>query len=390
MDDPDGIFDVRAAPTVRTADQRVIEKLEAINIFVDRNGRPPFEQSTDFEEKKLAVSLEALRQPPHPVTLAEYDRHRLLPVRSAPASPLNPPAATTGTNEAFDSLDDLLDDDSLGFLEDEDHGLYDLHHVPKETTMPDYIAGRTKCEDFNRFAPLFAACKADLRNGKRKLTKFKNEQQIDVGYFFVLNGVITYVAEVGDREPDANGKTNARLRCIFDNETESDMLLRSLAAGLYKNGKRITAHEDQQLANLLPVTEEDRVGGYLYVLSSLSEAEEIRSIGDLYKIGFSRSPVATRVKNAEREPTYLMAAVKVEAVWKCYNMEPQRLEGLLHQFFGSSCLNVQVAGPDGRYVTPREWFIAPMPIIVQTVELILSGEIVKYRYDPGLGAIQER
>ena len=378
LDDPHGIFEVKPTPTVRTEDQRVVDQFGEISAFVDRTGAEPGPESSDFEEQKLAVRLGALRESDHTETLGPHDRHGLLA------------AQASSEPTTFGSIDEVLASEDLDFLNEDDLGLHDLRHVPKETTMPDYIAGRTKCENFERFRPLFTICKQDLRAGKRKLTKFKNEQQIDVGYFFVLNGILTYVAEVGDREPDANGKTNARLRCIFDNERESDMLLRSLAAGLYKDGKRITEHEDRQLANFEPITEDDRSSGYLYVLSSLSEVAEISSIADLYKIGFSRSPVETRIKHAEREPTYLMAPVNVEGVWQCYNMNPQKLEGSLHQFFGSACLNVQIAGPDGRYTTPREWFIAPLPIIEQTIDLIISGEIVKYRYAQDLQAIATR
>jgi hypothetical protein len=85
-----------------------------------------------------------------------------------------------------------------------------------------------------------------------------------------------------------------------------------------------------------------------------------------------------------------MAGVKVEGVWECYNMKPNKLEGLLHTFFGTACLDVQVAGPDGHYYTPREWFLAPLPIIEQAVAMIVSGEIVKYRYDAKRMAVEVR
>lgn len=185
-------------------------------------------------------------------------------------------------------------------------------------------------------------------------------------------------------------KTNARLRCIFDNETESDLLLRSLAAELYKDGRRVTEHEDRQLDNFIPPTQDDVASGFIYVLTSDSTAPEISSLTDLHKIGFSRREVADRIKNAERDPTFLMAPVNVVGVWKCYNLNPQRLENLLHTFFGASCLDLQIAGPDGRFTTPREWFIAPLPIVEQVVELIINGDIVKYRYEKSLKAIIER
>ena len=76
-----------------------------------------------------------------------------------------------------------------------------------------------------------------------------------------------------------------------------------------------------------------------------------------------------------------MAAVSVESIFKCYNMNPQKLEQLLHNFFGSSCLSIDVFDSNGNRHTPREWFIAPLSIITESIHLIISGEILKYRYD---------
>ena len=126
---------------------------------------------------------------------------------------------------------------------------------------------------------------------------FINEQQIQKGYFFVLKGILLYVAEVGEVEK-IKGKKNARLRCIFENGTESDMLLRSLSAELYKDGRRVTEHEDHLLDGFSEITDEDEETGYIYVLRSLSNRPEISEIENLYKIGFSTIPVEQRIKNA--------------------------------------------------------------------------------------------
>ena len=138
------------------------------------------------------------------------------------------------------------------------------------------------------------------------------------------------------------------------------------------------------------VNQEDRPTGYIYVLRSKSTTPEIAGIKDLYKIGYSNGPIEQRIRNAVNDPTYLMAEVEVVAAWQCYNMNAQRLEGLLHNFFGDSCLEVEISGPDGRLHRPREWFIAPLGIIEQVVPMIISGEVVKYRYDADGGGIARR
>jgi hypothetical protein len=385
-DDPDGLLAVKAKVAARSADQRVVDKFADINAFITANGREPEADMSKMQEYLLHSSLAGMRgNPAYWDLLAPQDLHGIL--RPRPEEILEPEPAPDSEPE---SLEDIFNDDSFDLLDDDVTGIRDLRHVPKETTMPGYIGTRKPCPDFADFVDLFEDCQRALQAGKRVMRAFKREQQIEVGNFFVLKGVMAYIAGVGEREPDANGKTNARLHCIFENGTESDMLLRSLAAELYKDGRRITAHEDRQLDNFMGLEEDDQSNGFLYVLSSLSQAPEITTYPHLYKIGFSRGAVADRIKNAANEPTYLMAGVKMEGVWECYNMKPNKLEGLLHTFFGTACLDVQVAGPDGRFYTPREWFLAPLPIIEQAVAMIVSGEIVKYRYDVGRMGVEVR
>jgi hypothetical protein len=383
MPDPDGILDIITPPKPRTEDQRIIDGfLEIIEFAAANSGRAPQRSSRELDEASLGVRLDSYRKNEAWLTiLAPYDELGIL--RSAAQ-------ATPEKKKTPLTIEEALDGDFLDFLEDDDLGIYDLRHVSKETSMPDYVASRKKCKDFHRFEPLLKDCQQDLRNGNRTLSRFRNEQQIDTGYFFVLKGILLYIAEVGEREPDTNGKTNARLRCIFDNGTESDMLLRSLAAELYKGGKRVTEHQDRQLVNFRPPAEGETATGYIYVLRSLSSDPQIANIKDLYKIGYSSGPVTERLRNAANEPTYLMAPVLQVAGWQCLSMLPQSLESLLHRFFGNSCLDLQVAGPDGRYHTPREWFIAPLPIIERAVELVVNGGIVNYRYDPETGGIMAR
>jgi hypothetical protein len=67
-----------------------------------------------------------------------------------------------------------------------------------------------------------------------------------------------------------NGKKNARLRLIFDNGTEGN-LLRSLATELYKdpNGRRITSTNMGPLFEDRPQEGETQTG-MIYVVKSLS------------------------------------------------------------------------------------------------------------------------
>lgn len=362
-DDEFGLLKVKPAAYVRNADERLLATFEEINAFYERAGREP-QSGNGVQEHQLSARLKGLIADPEKVEmLLAYDKFNLL-------------RAVT----PIESISDIFEDDSLGLLENDADHIFDLKHVPKETNMPDYIASRKPCVDFAGFEQLFKNCHQDLQSNKRKLYPFKNEQQIGKGYFFVLKGIMLYIADVSEKER-IGGKTNARLRCIFENGTESDMLLRSLAAELYKNGRRITEQEEKLLDNFTGITEEDEEAGFIYVLKSKSDRLDITSIKNLYKIGYSRGAVEERIKNAAQDATYLMAPVSIVTAFRCYNMNPQKLEQLLHNFFGTSCLNVDVFDAKGKRTVPREWFIAPLVVIEQAIEMIVSGKILNYRYD---------
>jgi hypothetical protein len=160
------------------------------------------------------------------------------------------------------------------------------------------------------------------------------------------------------------------------------MLLRSLAAELYKNGRRVTEHNEKLMDEFNDITKDDKETGFIYILKSKSSDPKITSIENLYKIGYSEIPVEQRIKNAEQEPTFLMSPVSIVSVFKCYNLNPQKPEQLLHTLFGRSCLNIDIFDQSGIRHTPREWFIAPISVIDQVATLIINNEIVNYRYDP--------
>lgn len=75
FDDP--LFvNVKVPAKPLTADDRMVEKLLAINAFVRENDREP-STTGNFEEKKLARSLKALRESGNE-SLKEWDEYGLL------------------------------------------------------------------------------------------------------------------------------------------------------------------------------------------------------------------------------------------------------------------------------------------------------------------------
>lgn len=364
--DPLGLLgEAKAKAKSLNEDDRLISSFEEINDFIEKNGREP-KKSTNMSERNLFSRLEGIRQNPEKIEyLKPYDRFDVL------------------QKVEINSIDDILNDDVFGLLgNDDSDDIFTLKHIPKqkEITMPNYVASRKPCKEFAKYEELFKNVQNDLKIGKRTLAKFEKEQEIYEGEFYILKGVMVYVASKGHLVKK-NGKTNTRLHCIYENGTESDVLMRSLSRELYRDGKRVSRHEDKLLENLQTIGQEDSKSGCIYILESLSTDEKISFIKNLYKIGYSTIPVKERIKNAINEPTYLMAPVRIVSVYEAYNMNTQKFEQLIHRFFGKVCLNVDIFGSNGKRYTPREWFIAPLEIIEKAIELIISGEIASYRYD---------
>ena len=371
-DDPFGLTVVKPKVSSNKDESKiVIEKFMKILEFYEKNRKEPSKEASR-EERTLAIILESIRNDKNQKSVVKHlDIYDLL-------------------KDDFELVADVdiekiesFEDDPFGVLGDkslDNEDIFTLKNVSKTLEMPDYIASRKVCKDFFKYEELFVNLQKDLQNKLRKIEEHKGEKFIQKGLFFVLKGVVGYVAEVGNLSKQ-NNKINARLHCIFENGTESDMLLRSLSAELYKDGQVISFLNEEIEDKFSQIISDDEVSGYIYILKSKNSDNQIRDIKNLYKIGYSTTKVDERLKNAKNEPTYLMAEVEQIAIYKCLNMNTSKLEQILHQFFGKSCLNIQIIGNDGKTHTPREWFIAPLEVIKQAIFMIVNGEIIYYKYD---------
>ena len=376
--DPLGLLNVKPKKSAaRTSDERLAASFDEINDFIEKNDREPKPDPTNISEYKLYSTLKGLRDNDEKMLALEpQDKYELLNV----------------VKKEINSIDDILGDDSLDILGDDSEGIFDFKHTPKdfERAKADFVGKRVKCKDFGKYEYLFKEVQNDLALGKRKLVDFK-EPNLREGSYYIHNGIlfllesITFEKEDHYKEDGTRVRKDGRTRCIFENGTESNILKRSVEKNLYKNGKVVTQNADKVIEEFTEkfsgITDEDKETGHIYVLKSRSEKEEISSIENLYKIGYSSISVMERIKNAENEPTYLMAPVKIESSWMCYNMNAQKFEQLIQRFFGATCLEVDVFDKKGIRHTPREWFIVPLEAIEQAISLIINGEIVNYTYD---------
>ena len=207
---------------------------------------------------------------------------------------------------------------------------------------------------------------------------------ITEGQFFILGGQIAYVAEVGETFKAPNGEYDARLRVIYSNGTQSNLLRRSLQRALYKDeaGRRIT---DPSAGPLFADESEDGdlASGTIYVLRSKSDNPVVAANPDvLHKIGVTGGDVERRVANARLDPTFLMADVEIVATYKLSNISRVKLENLIHRIFDPARLDIELRDRFGNPIVPREWFLVPVFVIDEAVERIKDGTITDYRYDP--------
>lgn len=378
-DDEFGILESKAkVSNIKSEDERLIDSFQEINAFYEKNNREPKADVFVVSERGLGVALRELRKNIKKVEiLKSYDTYNLL----------------GNVTVEINSIDDILNDDEFGLLDTDDTlDIFKLKNVPssKDREETDFVARRKPIKE-KEFAPYEAAFKKvhqELREGKRKLNEFKDvEQNLEQGKYYLLDGLLLFLESDGieKRKLGDTTRKDGRTKIIFENGTQSNMYYRSLSKALYNNG-RIVSDTDSEAENELfknanLVNESDLDTGWIYILQSKSTNKSISEIKDLYKIGFSKTDVRDRIKNAVKEPTYLMAEVHLVSKIQCYNFNPQKFEQLLHRFFAEVCLNVDIHDDKGRRITPREWFVVPLPIIHKVIDLILNGEIVNYNYD---------
>lgn len=218
------------------------------------------------------------------------------------------------------------------------------------------IANREKCEDFDKFKPLFEQVQKELAGGARETRPFRDDARIEKSDWFVLSGQKAYVADLGEEFVADYGRKDRRLRVIFDNATEISMLKRSLERALQKDpaGRRIT---DPNAGPLFSgqTAEGDTASGTIYVLRSKSDHPIVAQNRDVvHKIGVTSSNVERRITNAKLDPTFLMADVEIVASYELYNTNRTKLENLIHRVFGEARLDIEIKDRFGQPVKARE------------------------------------
>jgi len=356
-------------------EERVIAGFEEIQRFYEAHGRAPRHgDDRDIFERLYAVRLDQLRALPDCRALLEPLDHQGLLTAS-------PEGAVPEGGVDVDELAAALS--GVGAGED----INVLRHVrtSADKRADDEIADRKRCEDFETFKPLFARVAADLKTGLRQSQPIEAGQRaIEVGDFFVLDGITVHVAEVGEPLKTTANEVDRRLRVIFANGTESNLLLRSLQRAFYKDpaARRLVSPHSGQLSFGGELEADDIASGTIYVLRSLSEHPYVAQHRDLiHKIGVTGGKVETRIVDAEHDATYLLAKVEVVATYKLAGLNRTRMEKLFHKLFAAARLDITINDRFGHPVRPQEWFLVPVFVIDEVVQRIKDGTIAGYAYD---------
>lgn len=360
-------------------EQRLIAGFEDILRFVETNGRAPQHgEDRDIFERLYAVRLDRLRGMPEArELLADLDTSGLL---------------SGSTSTPAINVDELDDEALLAELDVEAPAGDDITRLRYVSTYAERkaaeeIASRTPCADFETFRPIFDDVEIGLKTAKWVTRPFAKDASIELGDVFIIGGQLAYVAEIKDGGKTKDGRENPRLRVIFGNETESDLLLRSLSRSLYPDGdtpvgRRVIKVDPGPLFRDT-MEPDDIESGTIYVLRSESDHPYVAEHRELiHKIGVTGKKVETRIAGAKDDPTFLLADVSVVATYKLAQINRTKLENLFHRIFAPAQLDLTIEDRFGKPVKPREWFLVPLQVIDEAVTRIRDGSITDYVYDP--------
>tara|TARA_A100001035_G_scaffold269914_1_gene256471 strand:- start:196 stop:1398 length:1203 start_codon:yes stop_codon:yes gene_type:complete len=359
-------------------EERIVSGFEEIQNFYKCFKRLPENlEDRDIFERLYAIRLKRIvQQNEYHDLLEEFDSCKLLSGYHF-----------SNSSEKNDEIDDEQLLSELG-LTSEDNDLINLRHVRsfEERKLAEEIAKREICKDFEQFKPLFKKVQSELKIGSRKSIPLKERPEIKKDMFFILNGQKTYVADIGTKFMQEYGISDARLYLVFDNGTESRMLMRSLqrALALDESSRIITNTNLGPLFSNI-VSSQDKLTGTIYILRSKSKIPYIvENCNLIHKIGFTTQTIEKRISNAITDPTFLLADVEVVDSYKLFNIKSSRFENLIQKIFSKSKLDIEIIDRFGKPFKPNEWFLVPLDVIKDAIQKIIEGTITRYIYDPKL------
>ena len=376
-------LEIKKHHSLTPAQERIISDFEEVQTFYEEFKRlPQNQEGRDIFERLYAVRLNQICENEECLSLLKtLDYQDLISTNSLKDG-----------NIIHQDIDDSELLSKLG-IDEEFKEITELKNVrsSQERRLAEEFANREICENFSSYKLIFQEVIKDINNGQREILKLKQRPEIKSGKFFILGGQYTYVENVGEIFMQEYGISDARLYLIFDNGTESRMLMRSFqkALALDESSRVIT---EKNLGPLFANTKtnQDKSTGTIYVLRSKSNnpfIEENRNL--IHKIGFTTNTIQKRIANAKLDPTFLMADVETVASYQLYNLKGSKFESLIQKIFSNAKLKIKINDRFGNAVSPEEWFLVPLDVIKDAIQKIIEGTITKYIYDPSLAKMVE-
>lgn len=405
------------ASRTKSTDSVIVAKFKEIVGFYKLYGRKPAMDSDDIGEELLGIALnEMANNPDRKKELKPYDAYDLLEsenLQSAATTSLEQPTANTNqeishsnTSHSITSLNDIFSSDKLGLLNDLGNidilgdNVHSVNVRKRIENTADEIGDRFECKDFENFEPIFFKIRQLMHQGKYRIQKENPTQYVRKHAVLVLMDMLCYVADIEEDKNRQNTNFKDRVRLIFANGTESNMLARSLATALSKH-KQNSYHvliTDQEWADQHPTEQTDLYHqindksrtGVIYIAKLKTPKQELVNYQHLYKIGFSINTGQERIKNCLKDETFLYSEVEILAEYEAHNANAQKIEYLLHSFFANQKLNIKLLSANGKYYSPNEWFNVPLSEIDTALNLILTGEISQYWFNPYIQKIERK
>ena len=365
-------------------EERIIAGFEEIQRFVEQHGRiPQHGEDKDIFERLYAVRLDRLRAMEDCRTLlAPLDHQGLM---------------SDATAREPEPMYSISDDELVAELKGAGASseITELRHVRtySEKREAEEIANREVCEDYENFEPLFESVKRELKSGERQSLSFQTKEKamdaVQQGAFFIIGGQIAYIAELGEEFTTQYERRDSRLRVIYDNKTQSSVLLRSFQRAMHRDSTaRLITDPDAGPLFSDKWEDGDTESGTIYVLRSQSKHPFVAEHRELiHKIGVTGGKVETRIANAAYDATYLLADVEVVASYKLAGINRTKLENLFHRIFAAAQVDITINDRFGNPVRPREWFLVPLHVIDESVRRIRDGSIANMTYDPTMARL---
>lgn len=331
--------------------------------FIEKNGREPSFESKDIFEKQFAMRFKVMKE-----------RQAKEQGEAPKQESLNP----WDTDEGLDILANVdLGNTSINDFRNSEI----IRRNPSEDRKEaEEISHAKPCPNFSDYKPLFDDVTRAIVQGHRKLVPYDGSE-FRQGAFYSRNGMLFFIAEMFEQKKKGRWGLDGRTHCIFANGTESNILASSIRRSMFENAYVVT-EDDRTDFDLVSEKEARKYNsGYIYILNTLSDEVEVKQFKDLHKIGFTRGSVEDRIKNAKKETTYLCADVEVADRWQCSDLNPQKLEDLVHKFFAAANVRIKVKDDKGHFAIADEWYDVPLLEIRKIVPFILDRTLGEYYYD---------